>query len=100
MPKDQDLSTAKKSFDFRLLKRVLQFTKPYKKTFYWSIALAILLALFTPVRPFLIQHTVDKFIRGKILDWVIYITIIQVAFLLIETGIRFYFSYITSVLGQ
>jgi ATP-binding cassette, subfamily B, multidrug efflux pump len=96
-----DLSNGKKkSFDFGLLKRVLQFTKPYKKTLYWSIALAILLAAFTPVRPFLIQHTVDKFIRGKVYDWVIYITIIQVAFLLVETAIRFYFSYITSLLGQ
>jgi ATP-binding cassette, subfamily B, multidrug efflux pump len=98
--KDPDLSKTKKSFDIRLLKRVLQFTKPYRKTFYWSIALAILLALFTPVRPILIQLTVDKFIRGGVYDWVIYITIIQIAFLLLETGFRFYFSFITSRLGQ
>ena len=33
-------------------------------------------------------------------DWVIYITIIQIAFLIVETGFRFYFSYITSRVGQ
>jgi ATP-binding cassette, subfamily B, multidrug efflux pump len=94
------LSTAKKTFDIALLKRVLQFTRPYKKVFIGSIAMAILLAAFTPVRPFLIQYTVDKFIGGKNLDWVIYITIIQIVFLLVETGFRFYFSYITTWLGQ
>ena len=62
--------------------------------------LAVVLAAFTPVRPFLIQYTVDKFIAGKNYDWVIYITIIQIAFLLLETGLRFYFSYITTWLGQ
>ena len=94
------MSTAKKTFDIALLKRVLQFTRPYKKVFIGSIAMAILLAAFTPVRPFLIQYTVDKFIGGKNLDWVIYITIIQIVFLLVETGFRFYFSYITTWLGQ
>ena len=90
----------KKFFDFDLLKRVLRFAAPYKRRFYWSIALAIILAIFTPVRPILIQITVDKFIYGGLWKWVLVITIIQIAFLLLETGLRFYFSYITAWLGQ
>jgi ATP-binding cassette subfamily B multidrug efflux pump len=90
----------KKSFDISLLKRVLQFTTPYRKAFIGSIVLAVVLAAFTPVRPFLIQLTVDKFIAGKQLDWLIRITLIQVAFLIVETGLRFYFSYTTTWLGQ
>ena len=87
-------------FDISLLNRVLQFTKPYRGKFVGSIVLAIVLAAFTPVRPWLIQHTVDQYIAGKNYNWLIYITIIQIAFLLVETGLRFYFSYITSWLGQ
>jgi ATP-binding cassette, subfamily B, multidrug efflux pump len=49
----------KKIFDFKLFRRVFQFVKPYKKQFYLSILLAILLAAFAPVRPFLIQITID-----------------------------------------
>ena len=78
----------------------MQFTRPYRKIFIWSIVLAVVLAAFTPVRPYLIQYTVDKFIAGKNYDWIIYITIIQIAFLLVETALRFYFSYITAWLGQ
>jgi ATP-binding cassette subfamily B multidrug efflux pump len=90
----------KQVFNVSLLKRVLAFARPYKRRFYWSIALAIILAAFTPVRPFLIQETVDTHIAGRNYNWIIYITIIQIGFLIIETVLRFYFSYSTSLLGQ
>ena len=100
----------KKFFDFDLLKRVMRFAAPYKRRFYWSIALAIILAVFTPVRPILIQLTVDKYIAGdksatyfnglSITDMLVLITVIQIVFLFLETGLRFYFSYITAWLGQ
>jgi ATP-binding cassette subfamily B multidrug efflux pump len=90
----------KQFFDITLLKRVLLFARPYKRRFYWSIALAVILAAFTPVRPYLIQHTVDTHITGKNYNWIIYITIIQIAFIIVETALRFYFSYSTAWLGQ
>lgn len=91
---------AKKIFDFGLLRRVFQYAAPYKNRFYLSIALSILLAVLTPVRPYLIQLTVNKYIQNNMLQWVIWITIIQVGLLLIETAFRFYFSYLTAWLGQ
>ncbi|HEY0679020.1 MAG TPA: ABC transporter ATP-binding protein [Chitinophagaceae bacterium] len=91
---------AKKIFDFGLLRRVFKYAAPYKKRFYLSIALAILLALFTPLRPYLIQLTVNDYIQNNNLQWLVWITIIQVVMLLIETAFRFYFTYITAWLGQ
>ena len=99
---------AKKSFfDFTLLKRVLQFTKPYKKRFISSIVLAVVLAAFTPVRPLLIQLTVDNYITNanktfadEAIEMLIWITVFQIGFTILETILRFYFSYTTSWLGQ
>lgn len=99
---------AKKSFfDFTLLKRVLQFTRPYKKRFVGSIVLAIILAAFTPVRPFLIQLTVDDYIAGadrsftdRAVEMLVWITVFQIGLTIVETALRFYFSYTTSWLGQ
>src|SRR4026209_1447809 len=100
----------KKFFDFDLLKRVMRFAAPYKRRFYWSIFLAIILAVFTPVRPILIQLTVDRYIAGdqdktyfnglSITGMLILITVIQIVFLFVETALRLYFSYITAWLGQ
>lgn len=83
-----------------LLKRVLQFARPYKRGFYTSVALSVVLAVFTPVRPLLIQLTVDNYITHKLAEKIILITVFQIGFLLLETGLRFYFSYLTAWLGQ
>ncbi len=89
-----------KIFDFSLLRKVFRFAAPYKNKFYLSVILSIVLALLSPLRPYLIQFTVNNFIKDGNTLWLIYITIIQIGMLAIETGMRFYFSYITSWLGQ
>ena len=90
----------KKIFDLGLMRRLLRYARPYRRLFYISVALAILLAAIAPVRPYLIQITVDRYIASNLLQMVIWITVIQVGILLIETLMRFSFSYLTSVLGQ
>ncbi|MFM9909591.1 MAG: ABC transporter ATP-binding protein [Chitinophagaceae bacterium] len=95
-----DPTPRKKIFDFSLLKRVFRYAAPYKKRFYLSLLLAILLAVLAPVRPYLIQQTINNFIAAKNIQWVIWITLIQIALLLLESGFRFYFSFITAWLGQ
>lgn len=87
-------------FDFGLLRRVFRYAAPYKRKFWLSVALAIFLSAITPVRPLLIQVTVDQYIAQSLAHMVILITIIQIGLILIETGLRFYFSFITAWLGQ
>ncbi|MEO5648064.1 MAG: ABC transporter ATP-binding protein [Chitinophagaceae bacterium] len=92
--------SAKKIFDFTLLRKVFRFAAPYKNKFYISVFLAVLLAILTPLRPYLIQLTVNDYIKRGDADWVIIITLIQVGMLLVETGLRFYFTFVTAWLGQ
>src|SRR5689334_22778523 len=112
-------TSGKKIFDVRLLRRVLHYAGPYKGRFYWSVFLAILLAAITPIRPWLIQLTINRGIEGKtasagpvlnrwldalhlhnVADVLIAITIFQIVLLLVETYLRYLFSYDTSWLGQ
>ena len=102
------MAERKKSFfDVSLLKRVLQFTRPYKNRFIGSIVLAVVLAAFTPVRPKLIEVTVNQYIAAadksfaeKAVELLVWVTILQIGLTILETLLRFYFSYITSWLGQ
>lgn len=108
----------KKIFDFSVLQRIFFFVKPYKKYFYLSLLLAVFMAVAAPIRPYLIQLTVNGS-TGKVNqvpDWVrfvlfghdlsdvsrfiISVTIFQLGFILLETSIRFLFSYITAWMGQ
>lgn len=108
----------KKIFKFSLFSRIFQFVKPYSGKFYGSILLAILMALFAPVRPYLIQLTVDSatgksvhtpaWVRAVLFNtdlsdvtkFIIAVTVFQVVFLFIETSVRFVFSFTTSWMGQ
>ncbi|RYZ33390.1 MAG: ABC transporter ATP-binding protein, partial [Sphingobacteriales bacterium] len=92
--------TAPKKFDIAVLRRVFSYAAPYKRKFYLSVVLAILLAVITPVRPLLIQITVDQYITHSLADWVIRITLIQIVLILIETAMRFAFTFTTAWLGQ
>jgi len=98
----------KKVFNFSILRRVFNFAAPYKTKFFWSLFLAIFLAVISPIRPWLIQLTINKgmqpgaevwFLKGAA-EVIIGITIIQLALLLIETVCRFVFTFFTASLGQ
>ena len=108
----------KKIFELSLLNRVFLFVKPYRKFFYTSLLLAIIMAAFAPIRPYLIRLTINKAANpnlqvpswlnnllfhadlSKAASFILYITIFQIVFILIETAIRFSFTFITSWLGQ
>ncbi|MEO6681884.1 MAG: ABC transporter ATP-binding protein [Ginsengibacter sp.] len=85
---------------FRALKKVFSFAAPYKRKVYISVVLSIALALLSPLRPYLIQYTINTFIADKNMYWLVMITVIQIGMLLVETVVRFYFGFITSWLGQ
>jgi ATP-binding cassette subfamily B multidrug efflux pump len=108
----------KKIFQLSLLKRVFSFVQPYRFVFLASVFLSILLAFTTPVRPYLIQATVNAAI-GKVVSlpfWVnwflpdnafesvihliLSITLFQVAFIIFETIMRFFFTFGMAWLGQ
>lgn len=98
----------KKIFNFSLLRRVFRFAVPYKKKFYGSLILAIVLAVISPLRPYLIQVTINDGIKDSTTShflntpggFIIEITIIQIILLLLETGFRFLFTFLTASLGQ
>jgi ATP-binding cassette, subfamily B, multidrug efflux pump len=103
-------SKGKIIFDLSLLKRVFQYAKPYKNKFIFSVIMAILLAVISPVRPWLIQITINDYVQQgvtgdkakkiSIEEVIIWITVLQIGLLLLETAFRFYFSYLTAWLGQ
>lgn len=91
---------SKKSGGLNTLKRIFSFTSPYKGRLISSITLAIILAILAPVRPLLIQRSVDNYIMKHLLEGLILITVIQIGILLAETLLRFVFMYVTNWLGQ
>ena len=86
--------------DFILLKRVMKFAIPYKIYFFVAAFSAILLSILGPIRPLLINHTIDNYIIIPNKEWLINITIILILILVLEGIVQFFYIYLSTWLGQ
>lgn len=89
-----------KVLDFELLKRVLEFAKPYKFNFIIAAFSAILLSVLGPTRPLLINYAIDNYIVIPNKQGLINITMILMAILVIEGVLQFVYIYLSTWLGQ
>lgn len=88
------------SSDFSLLKRLMRYAGPYKKQFYSSAFLAILLSFLGPLRPYLVEVTVDRYVFLSDFNGLVMISLVSLMVLILESFVRYRFLYITNWLGQ
>jgi len=62
--------------------------------------MSVLLAALTPVRPYLIQLSVDKYISNYLWEGLLWISLIHFCLVWVESGLRFWFMYRINWLGQ
>jgi ATP-binding cassette subfamily B multidrug efflux pump len=89
-----------KAFDMKILRRIFEFTKPYKKKFYFSVALTLVLAFVAILRPYLIQYTVDTYIIHLDAEGLGYMMLLMIGLLLFQTVVQYIHTYLTNWLGQ
>src|ERR1700704_566697 len=78
----------------------MRLVKPYKGRFYLAVVIAILMAALSPLNPYLIQITVDKYIIGSNWSMLLRMTEIIFALLLVQAALTYNFTYNTNFLGQ
>src|SRR5690606_22606891 len=83
-----------------LLKKLFAFTTPYRGRFWLSVILSIILAILSPVRPYLIQLAVDDYITNKLLTQLYWLCAMQFGVLILESALRFIFMYVSNWVGQ
>ena len=90
----------KKKINFKSLRKLTVFTKPYSKKFVLVMLFAIFLALFAAARPYLLKETVDAYIGPKDKEGLLLYIILMAIALLAEVSFQFLFSYFANWLGQ
>lgn len=86
--------------DWKVLKRILKFITPYRGRFYFLILLTVLLGLLTPLRPLLIQYTLDAHVAaGKYWDMV-NVMLLILALLVLQSVVQYVHTYISGRIGQ
>ena len=88
------------AFDFKLFKRLLEYTHAYKWTFYFVAVAAILLSLFAVLRPYLLQLAIDNSIVPQDNNELLFYIALMAGVLILEVVFQFLFIYFANWLGQ
>ncbi len=92
--------TTGNAFDFKLFKRLLAFTKPYRLVFYFVAFAAIIMSGLAVLRPYLLKLAIDNSMVPKDGDGFMKYIILMVVVLMLEVIFQFAFIFYTNWLGQ
>jgi len=88
------------AIDWRLMRRVMHYVKPYRLTFALAAFLTIFLAVIALVQPILIQRTLDKYIVVGDYNGLVLMVGLMISQLAIQTVAQYWQTYLTNALGQ
>jgi len=89
-----------KIFDGKLFSKLMVYVKPFKITYYFVLATAILLSLFSTLTPYLLKVTVDDYIRPKDYEGMLLFVGLMFGALFLEVLFQFLFVFYANWLGQ
>ena len=89
-----------KAFDFRLFKRVVAHTRPYRLTFYGVALAAILLSTFAVLTPIIVSEIIDGAVVQSDAEYLWSLTLAMAGVLLGQVISQLSFNYYANWLGE
>ena len=89
-----------KAWDTKLFKRILGIAKPHNKLLFYGLTITIVLAILSPIKPFIIGKLIGEYVKAGDEKSLLYGTLLVVLLLLIESFLLIIISYLSSDLGQ
>lgn len=86
--------------DMQILRRLFVFAKPYLKQFYLVVFLTIGLAVLVPLRPKLIQHTIDNEVAFGDYNGLVFWIVILLVLLVVQAVVQYFHTFMSGWLGQ
>ena len=86
--------------DFHLILRIIKLAKPHKSTAYIALLFTILATILAPIRPLLVQYTLDYPIANKDVEGITIFSSFILIQLILNSIVVFGNTYISNLLGQ
>lgn len=86
--------------DFKVLRRILQFVKPYKAQFYTVIFLTFLLGCLGPLNVKLIQFTLDTYVAHGLYQAMLNMIMVMFGVIVTQVIIQYSHTYLSGKIGQ
>ncbi|MTI41611.1 ABC transporter ATP-binding protein [Fulvivirga lutimaris] len=100
MTLEKEKVTSGSIVDYQVLKRLFKFVQPYKGQFYGLVLLTILLGISAPLRPYLIQYTLDNDVANGDYPGLVNMIYLLCGLLVIQAIIQYLHTYLSGWLGQ
>src|SRR5436190_15635979 len=97
---DKETVSSGSIIDFKVLKRILQFIRPYRGRFYFVIGLTFILGFLSPYRVYLTQIILDKYVAFGNYQMMLYFIIILLGLLIVQSVFQYIHTYISGRIGQ
>lgn len=86
--------------DWSVLRRLMKFVLPYRGRFIVVVILTVVLGILAPMRPFLIQYTLDHDVSVGNYDAMVRMMIIIFGLLVLNSIAQYVHTYVSGWLGQ
>ena len=86
--------------DWSVLRRLMQFVTPYRVRFIILIILTLSIGLLTPLRPLLVQWTLDRDVANGDYNGMVRMMIFLVALLFVQSAVQYIHTYLSGWMGQ
>ncbi|KAA3623484.1 MAG: ABC transporter ATP-binding protein, partial [Flavobacterium sp.] len=94
------MAASGKAFDFKLFRRLLAYTKPYRLTFYFVGFAAIVMSGLSILQPALLRQAIDNSIIPQDGQGLMFYIILMIAVLILDVLFQFAFIFYANWLGQ
>ncbi|TAH28191.1 MAG: ABC transporter ATP-binding protein [Cytophagales bacterium] len=91
---------SEKVFEWKAVKKMAHFAKPYKKWFGLLVFLTILVGLFGPIRPYLTEYTINQHIAKGNFQGLLNFTMLMIVLILMQACVQYTHTYLSGWLGQ
>ena len=91
---------SEKILEWTAVRRLIDFARPYYKQFWVLVMLTILVGLLGPVRPFLVEYTINNYVASNDYSGLVFMTGVMLVMLILQAYIQYSHTYLSGWLGQ
>jgi len=97
---DKETVSSGNIIDLKVLQRIMKFVTPYRGRFYLVIILTFVLGILTPLRPALIQYTLDSHVQRGNYQGMVNVVLILVALIFVQAIVQYIHTYVSGRIAQ
>lgn len=89
-----------KAYDARLMRRLLSYIRPYRRSAYLAIVCLIAGSVFSVIQPYLMKVAIDKYIRNHDFNGLGGIAVLYALSLILVFGLSYSQTWLINLMGQ